>query len=250
MATKSSKIAVTLQPGLKQKLREYGKDNQIKNFSGVILAILDEYLGGSAPATSSSSSSDVLDLIQSLTDRVNALENGAATNSDAIAETTDVAKPKGGNGRRGARSTSRSKPKTSATVQKSSDRSSGTATRAPKSTVVKKAKPTKATKGAASKTKSTRSVKSSSKSAPAKKSKPTLKPKTRRAPAGRKSAKATKAEEWMSTREAFNIYGGSLSWSRFSKLTPEELKERFNLDSDLSRKVRGSRFNQWLTPGN
>ena len=236
MATKSSKIAVTLQPSLKQKLREYGKENQIKNFSGVILAILDEYFGSSDSASSSSApSSDVMALIQELTTRVAKLESGAtATTSTAAPEKPKKpAKPKVTTRKSTTATKAAAKPKPKAATKTTTRKTAKTE---------KPAKPVKktATKAAAPKTKAktTRSTKASSKATSAKSSKA--------APV--KKGKGS-GNQWMSTREAFNMYGGDLSWSRFSKLTPEELKERFNLDSDLTRKVRGSRFNQWLKAG-
>lgn len=234
MAMKSSKIAVTLEPSLKQKLREYGKENQIKNFSGVILAILDEHFGVSD--ASATSPADLWQVIRELTDRVDQLEGGTATTVTSKDKPKKVLKPKTSVKAAAAKpkvvkSASSSKPEK---ISKPVKKSAATKTTKPstKSTATK----------AKTKAKSTRTTKTSSKSTPIKKSKTIS---TRKS----SKAKATASNQWMSTREAFDLYGGNLSWSRFSKLTPEELKERFNLDSDLSRKVRGSRFNQWLTLG-
>ena len=238
MAMKSSKIAVTLQPSLKQKLREYGKENQIKNFSGVILAILDEYLGGDA--SPSSQPADLWQVINELTARVDQLEGGSATTTASKEKPKKVLKSR----------TTKPAPAKTKTEKPSAKPASKT------SRVDKPAKPSKktastrtSTKSAATKSKPTRAVKASSKSAPVKKTKAASTTRRTTTPSKSSKTKSASKKQWMSTREAFEMYGGNLSWSRFSKLTPEELKDRFNLDSDLSRKVRGSRFNQWLTPG-
>ena len=239
MAMKSSKIAVTLEPSLKQKLREYGKENQIKNFSGVILSILDEHFG--TADTSASPPTDLWQTIRELTARVDQLEGGTATTTSPKEKPKKVIKPKA------TTKTTTAKPKVvkSASKVAKPEKPAKPVKKASAKTATKSSAKSAATK-AKSTTKSTRSTKSASKAAPVKKAKAG----STRGASTRKSSK-TKASknQWMSTREAFDMYGGNLSWSRFSKLTPEELKERFNLDSDLSRKVRGSRFNQWLTLG-
>lgn len=251
MAMKSSKIAVTLEPSLKQKLREYGKDNQIKNFSGVILAILDAYFKDTD--SPSSPPTDLWQTIRELTARVEKLEGGVATTGIANETPKTILNPKTSVKAVATKPVAKPKvAKVSSPVTSKVTKPAKPAKPAQAAQPAKPAKPVKkvvvaktpvktSTKSSATKTKTTQIVKATTKAAPVTKSKVV---------SIRKSPKAKASQnQWMSTREAFDMYGGNLSWSRFSKLTPEELKERFNLDSDLSRKVRGSRFNQWLTLG-
>jgi outer membrane biosynthesis protein TonB len=251
MAMKSSKIAVTLEPSLKQKLREYGKDNQIKNFSGVILAILDAYFKDTD--SPSSPPTDLWQTIRELTARVEKLEGGVPTTGIPNEKPKTILNPK--TSVKAVATKPVAKPKVAKVSSPVTSKVTKPAKPAKPAQSAQPAKPTKpvkkvvvaktpvktSTKSSATKTKTTQIVKSTTKAVPLTKSKVV---------SIRKSPKAKASQnQWMSTREAFDMYGGNLSWSRFSKLTPEELKERFNLDSDLSRKVRGSRFNQWLTLG-
>lgn len=297
MATKSSKIAVTLEPELKQKLREYGKENQIKNFSGVILAILDDYFddSGNRKKGATLDLTSIVSSFESLAQRVSDLEGlsakgnastpkpilkskvsteGSPTEDTATGKTTTadtatakLATPvqKAGTKKRTSQnlgtSTSNVSPvassskststlrkiRTSSTTAKSSSQAAPTAKTPPKS---------KSGTGRSIKSKIARTTNRNAPTpiSPTSRTTSASVPKAPVNPNAEK-AKTTKAKttrtkptgKWMSTREAFEMFGGDLSWSRFSKLTPEELKARFNLNSDLSRKVRGSRFNQWLT---
>lgn len=51
---------------------------------------------------------------------------------------------------------------------------------------------------------------------------------------------------WLTTREAWDLYGEGISQNTFRKLTPEDLLRRFNLESDLSRRVHGKTDSRWL----
>jgi len=52
---------------------------------------------------------------------------------------------------------------------------------------------------------------------------------------------------WLSTREAFNtLTDPDVSYERFRRLTPEQLMGRFNLASDLTRRIPGSNTSRWL----
>ncbi|MCM1981346.1 hypothetical protein [Lyngbya confervoides] len=241
---KSSKIAVPLQPDIKQKLREYGKKNQIKNFSGVILAILNEHFSSSNSSPSPSVTdappsipdapppiNEIMATLEKLSERVASLEGELATTQEAKAPAESSPKPPV------RRRRTREKPETKPTRTRSEPTNRSNVSARPVNN-----------RGRAS-----GSVKSSSKSAPTKKAQTPapVKPKKPNAASGRPTRSSRRKSsggegEWISTREAFNLFGGDLSWSRFSKLTPEELEERFDLESDVNRKVRGSRFNKWL----
>lgn len=52
---------------------------------------------------------------------------------------------------------------------------------------------------------------------------------------------------WLSTREAFDsLVEPDVSYERFRRLTPEQLMSRFNLASDLTRRIPGSNTSRWL----
>jgi hypothetical protein len=51
---------------------------------------------------------------------------------------------------------------------------------------------------------------------------------------------------WLTTREAHEVYGGSLSYESFRKLSPDQLKTRFNLEADVTRRGKGKQKGQWL----
>ena len=53
-------------------------------------------------------------------------------------------------------------------------------------------------------------------------------------------------EEWMTTREAFEKYGKSLSWNSFRKLKPKDFLKRFRIEADTSRKSTKSNTSRWL----
>lgn len=54
------------------------------------------------------------------------------------------------------------------------------------------------------------------------------------------------SEEWLTTREAHELYGGTLSFARFRKLSPEQLKSRFNLESDANRRGKAGNKGRWI----
>ncbi len=52
---------------------------------------------------------------------------------------------------------------------------------------------------------------------------------------------------WLSTREAFDaLVDADVSYERFRRLTPDQLLSRFNLASDLTRRIPGSNTSRWL----
>lgn len=52
--------------------------------------------------------------------------------------------------------------------------------------------------------------------------------------------------EWLTTKEAHEKYGGKTKIGTFRKMRPEQLKERFGLEADESRKGGGGKAGKWL----
>lgn len=54
-------------------------------------------------------------------------------------------------------------------------------------------------------------------------------------------------ESWLTTREAYKLYGGSVSYNSFRKYNTEKLREKFGLEADLNRKGgRGANTKPWI----
>ena len=52
---------------------------------------------------------------------------------------------------------------------------------------------------------------------------------------------------WLTTREAFDrLVDPDVTYDRFRRLTPDQLLSRFNLASDLTRRIPGSNTSRWL----
>ena len=60
------------------------------------------------------------------------------------------------------------------------------------------------------------------------------------------SSSSTHNNEWLTTKEAHEKYGGKTKIGTFRKMRPEQLKERFGLEADESRKGRGGKADKWL----
>lgn len=54
------------------------------------------------------------------------------------------------------------------------------------------------------------------------------------------------ADDWVTTREAWDYLGQPKAWNTFRKLSPEKLQDEFGIKVDLSRKVRGKTDSRWL----
>ena len=52
--------------------------------------------------------------------------------------------------------------------------------------------------------------------------------------------------EWLTTKEAYEMYGSGVTYDAFRKTNPEKMLERFGLEADLSRKTPGEHSSQWL----
>ena len=53
-------------------------------------------------------------------------------------------------------------------------------------------------------------------------------------------------DQWLTTQEAYKLYGQSIKYETFRKLPDNELERRFGLRSDLSRKTAKGYKWQWL----
>ena len=53
-------------------------------------------------------------------------------------------------------------------------------------------------------------------------------------------------EAWLTTKEAHEKYGGKTKHGTFRKMKPAQLKERFGLEADESRKGHGGKAGKWL----
>ena len=53
-------------------------------------------------------------------------------------------------------------------------------------------------------------------------------------------------DQWLTTQEAYKLYGQSIKYETFRKLPDNELERRFRLRSDLSRKTAKGYKWQWL----
>ena len=56
----------------------------------------------------------------------------------------------------------------------------------------------------------------------------------------------TPNSKWLTSKEAHEKYGGQTKIGTFRKMKPEQLKERFGLEADKSRKGRGGKPAKWL----
>ena len=54
------------------------------------------------------------------------------------------------------------------------------------------------------------------------------------------------AEEWLTTKEAFERYGKGVSYNTFRNTKPEKMPEKFGLEADPSRKIPGQYSSKWL----
>lgn len=54
------------------------------------------------------------------------------------------------------------------------------------------------------------------------------------------------SEEWLTAKEAHQVYGGNVSYDSFRKSSVEKLREKFGLEADLSKKKTGRQPGKWL----
>ncbi|NJM68535.1 MAG: hypothetical protein HC851_24165 [Acaryochloris sp. RU_4_1] len=54
------------------------------------------------------------------------------------------------------------------------------------------------------------------------------------------------SNEWMTTKEAHNLYGKDSPYEGFRKYSAEKLREEFELEADISRKEKGKSLSRWI----
>ncbi|MBD0362295.1 MAG: hypothetical protein ICV55_05885 [Coleofasciculus sp. C3-bin4] len=66
------------------------------------------------------------------------------------------------------------------------------------------------------------------------------------------NADSSNEKLWMTMREAYDQYGlpSGVSYETFRKMKPEQLMERFNLETDLSRRKEKGYNSKWLKKAN